>query len=146
MMVAAVKRSSPLLVAWLSGVSTVTWAARFLKPSPIAGVGQSGYPLDEVLLILSLMTAQAAILLAVLRPWSYRRSWVRALTAFIVSLFFWRVVAVFFFFHGVAETYLSVYGWWMMAMSFGTFGLFLWSALVSLPATPAEGSNDVTDA
>ena len=79
------------LVVWLIGVSAAALAG--LQPDPyLASVRASPpphpYPAETVGWVVLLISAHVLLLLAVLRPSTYRRSWGRALAASILSAAF----------------------------------------------------------
>ena len=79
------------LVAWLVGILAAALAG--LQPDPyLASVRASPpphpYPIETVGWVVLLVSAHVLLLLAVLRPGTYRRSWGRALAASILSAVF----------------------------------------------------------
>ena len=119
---------------WFIGVLAIAWTARWSDATE--------YPVANVLTFLLSMTAVLAILLAVLQPGSYVRSWGRALTACLVSACF-AFVSGFWAFHGEPPTYVYLFVLWMQALPVGLGGLFIWSALASLPLR--EGPKDAAE-
>ena len=84
------------------------------------------YPTTTVLWVTLFMATQASVLFAILRPRSYRRSWGRALVAFLVSLSFLALGIV-----GAmhAPPPWSIYLLWLLAIGAGTLFLLFWSAV-----------------
>ena len=119
---------------WFIGVVAIAWTARWSASNE--------YPVANVSILLLSMTAELAILLAVLQPGSYLRSWGRALTACLVSVCF-AFVSGLWAFHGEPPTYVSVFVLWTLALPVGLGGLFLWSALASWPLR--EGPEDTAE-
>ena len=117
---------------WFIGVVAIAWTARWS--------GSSEYPVANVSIFLLSMTGELAILLAVLQPGSYVRSWGRALAACLVSACF-AFVSGLWAFHGEPPTYVALFVLWTQALPVGLGGLFIWSALASLP----EGSEDAAE-
>jgi hypothetical protein len=139
-------RSAVLPAGWLVGVVVVVWVARWPDPGieqlrQAVGIDPDrAYPLGAVVAIVVSMTIEAGAVLAILRPTSYSRSWGRALTSFVLSLcLFYGVAILGMPWEGTLHPYQSFYAWWMRAIIIGTFALFAWSGLASLPARDPAG-------
>ena len=93
------------------------------------------YPVDGVLLFIAVATVESALVWAVLRPWSYSRSWVRALFAAILA-----IGALVFFAMGLMHSplYMFVHALWLAFGSLVLFALALWSGVAALRMSNAS--------
>ena len=107
------------MLAW-SGTLPDYWLQRSLPtgaPPP--------YPLEGVLTFSAVALGECALLLAILRPWSYCRSWGRALSASLLAL-----VLSSLWIQGVLHSppYFGVHLQWWLLVSLGLLLLTLFSA------------------
>jgi len=114
----------------LSGFATdqyLLYVRRIPEPHP--------YPVDGVLLFIAVATVESALVWAVLRPWSYSRSWVRALFAAILA-----IGALVFFAMGLMHSplYMFVHALWLAFGSLVLFALALWSGVAALRMSNAS--------
>ena len=122
------------LVAWLIGVLAAALAG--LQPDPyLASVRAPSlphpYPAETVGWVVLLISTHVLLLLAVLRPSTYRRSWGRALAASILSAAFLSL--------GVLGAMHSPPPWvayllWLVAVLAGTLLLLAYSVVAAAKA------------
>ena len=113
-------RSKILPVYWLVGVVVAALLGFLPNQAAHSDPELHVYATQTVLGVLILMTLHAGLLMAILRPATYARSWGRALLAFIVSFGF-EIMAV-------AGSMHSPPAWgalllWTLALFLGTFTL-----------------------
>jgi hypothetical protein len=121
-----------LPAAWLVGLIVV--AAAGFEPDPYLEYVRHmspphPYPTTTVLWLCLFMTLHVSLLIAVLRPASFRNSWFRALLAFVVSLAFLALGAV-----GAlhAPPPWGRYIFWVLAITIGMLALTAYSAIGSI--------------
>ncbi len=127
-----------LSLVWFAGVAIVAWTARWPDPylEHVRGIPPPHpYPLGSVLWIVLLMTLEGAVLAAILRPWSYARSWGRALVGFGVAGGFFAFGAL-----GLmhAPPYYGYYSLWMLVIAIGLLGIVTWSGVASVRGTKSN--------
>ena len=130
-------RYAPLIAAWLLGLVAVFVEGR--EPNPYLIYVRHlqppfPYPLEGVLIVGAFVTAQVVLLLAVLRPATYRRSWGRSALAVLVCIAFACYTAL-----GLmhAPPYIAAYFLWLLGMLGAVVCVFFWSALSALRAALA---------
>lgn len=107
------------MVVW-GGFMPDDWMRRHLPP----GI-EPDYPLQAVLTFCAIVLAECTLLLGVLRPASYCRSWGRALCASVLAL----ALAGFWFSAQLhAPPYYSMHLQWWLLVSLGLVLLTLFSA------------------
>src|SRR5688572_15255326 len=117
--------------AWIAGVLVAAYGSSLGNPLLI----NRGIPLNEqgrpwvALVFVAAVTIECLLVWAVLRPRTYRRSWVRALIALLVLLTFLFYVALTAM-HGPTALFFHVY--WLLAFSAGVLALFLLSVTTSI--------------
>lgn len=115
---------------WLIGISVAVWSG--FGPDPyiesVLGMFQP-YPTYALMWAVLLMSAEAALLMGVLRPASYRRSWGRALSAMCISVIF-LVYGMAMSTH--APSPIFVYIWWALLLAAASVLLVLWSVVVTV--------------
>lgn len=103
----------------LVGMALLIWAGSLpdywmLRAMPVGS--EAVYPLKPVLIFCAIVLAECSVLLAVLRPRSYSRSWGRALCACLLAIglaLFWLQGAL----H--APPYYGMHLQWWLAVSLG---------------------------
>ncbi|MDO9619238.1 MAG: hypothetical protein Q7J43_16355 [Pseudomonas sp.] len=113
----------------LAGMALVIWAGSLpdywmLRAMPVGS--EAAYPLKPVLIFCAIVLAECSMLLAMLRPRSYCRSWGRALCACLLALglaLFWLQGAL----H--APPYYGLHLQWWLAVSLGLVLLSVYSAV-----------------
>src|SRR4029450_1626818 len=86
---AGVARSWPFAAYWLAGLLILAWSGTLIHGYKLYVMNlppPHPYPRDGVLWMMAVMSVEALLFLVLIRPWSYRASWRRALIAFVVSL------------------------------------------------------------
>lgn len=114
-----------LPASWLLGILAVVHAG--FRPDPYLEYVRQippphPYPTSTVLWIAAFITIQAGIVMAILRPWSYRHSWGRATIALSISLGF-LAYAILGSMH--APPPLTVYLLWLMGFCSIMLGLLI---------------------
>jgi hypothetical protein len=127
-------RSKILPFYWLVGVVAAALLGFLPNPAARGDPALHVYATQIVLGVLVLMTLQALLLVAILRPATYARSWGRALLALIVSFGF-EIMAV-------AGAMHSPPAWgalllWTLALLLGTLTL-MWVSALGASAEPRE--------
>jgi hypothetical protein len=109
------------------GIALLIWAGSqpdywMLRAMPVGS--EAVYPLKPVLIFCAIILAECGLLLAILRPASYCRSWGRALCASVLAL----AVALFWM-QGMlhAPPYYGVHLQWWLAVSLGLVLLTVYS-------------------
>ncbi len=113
----------------LVGMALVIWAGSqpdywMLRAMPAGS--EAAYPLKPVLIFCAIVLAECSLLLAILRPASYRRSWGRALCASLLALGLALVWA-----QGLlhAPPYYGMHLQWWLVVSLGLVLLSAFSAV-----------------
>ena len=107
------------MVVW-GGFMPDYWMRRHLPPGM-----DPDYPQQSVLVFCAIILAECLLLLAVLRPTSYCRSWGRALCASVLAL----VIAAFWFSGFMhAPPYYGMHLQWWLLVNLGFLLLTLYSA------------------
>lgn len=125
-------RKYAVLVAWFLGIIAVIFSG-FQSNSYLEHVRNipppHPYPVDNVFWVILFMTLQTTLLIAVLRPASYSRSWGRALTAVVISL-------CFFAFGAIGSMHSpppwGVYLAWLLVITIAIIILSLWSLICAV--------------
>lgn len=117
-----------LVGAW---VATVLLAIRDDALDPydpsLEGTAQYGHNSEGVLgLVLPLTVVELVVALAILRPASYRASWLRAGAAFLVFAA-WSVVSLLATMH--AGGVIALHALWVMALALGCLVAMVWSLI-----------------
>ena len=111
---------------WLLAVGDMTWTYLSNPHDPtLTGTDRYGhtYP-GELARILTVAAGEIIVLLAILRPWTYRRSWGRALLAFAVLspwLLLWGAVGL----HAGPTTHAHTA--WLLLLWLGLLGAALFA-------------------
>ena len=118
----------PALV-WLAGAIYVASAGTTPDPyqALVRGLGPSPpYPVAAVTVSVVLLSAHAAIVLAIIRPRTYRHSWLRALAALAFSLAFsaWTLLSSMH-----APPHFFAFVMWQLVCSALLILLLLWSSI-----------------
>ncbi|WP_339523185.1 hypothetical protein [Pseudomonas sp. EA_35y_Pfl2_R111] len=112
----------------LAGMALVIWAGSLpyywmLRAMPVGS--EAVYPLKPVLIFCAIVLIECGLLLAILRPRSYCRSWGRALCASVLA-----VGLALFWIQGIlhAPPYYSMHLQWWLVVSLGLVLLTAYSA------------------
>jgi len=113
----------------LAGIALLIWAGSLpdywmLRAMPVGS--EAVYPLKPVLIFCAIVLAECTVLLALLRPASYCRSWGRALCASLLA-----VALALFWMQGIlhAPPYYGMHLQWWLVVSLGLVLLTAYSAL-----------------
>jgi hypothetical protein len=128
-------RAIAIPLAWFAGIAAVALAG--LKPDPYLEHVRHippphQYPAFTVLWIGIFITGQAGLVLAILRPASYRHSWGRALLGLLASVGF-LAFGIFGAMH--APRPHAMYLLWLLAFSGSMLLVFAWSAIGAARST-----------
>jgi hypothetical protein len=124
----------PLLALWLVGVVAVALAA-FIPDHAFDRLWELlstyTYPVDGVMTILIAITLEVAALVAILRPRTFRRSWIRAFAALFVAcaFLFFSIAAIM-----DAPLYALIYAKWAFVVAIMLFFLAAWTTIASVSA------------
>ena len=116
-------RSSPFAAYWLAGIALLLWSGgqpNLYRVHVMKVPLPHPYPWEGVLTFMAIASVEVLFVLFVIRPWSYRRSWPRALFAFVVSLVF--VVLFAPIMH--MPPFIGWHWLWLVVGSFALFVLF----------------------
>ncbi len=120
--------AAALIASWSIGVVAVVWSGTLPDPylQHVRGIAPPHpYAFKNVAWVTAFITAQVALMYAILRPRTFRRSWGRAACAFAMSAgFAW--FALMSAIH--APPFWIAYVWWQLA----TAALFLSLVLVAV--------------
>lgn len=124
-----------LFAAWAVGVIALVVAGR--EPDPYLQYVRHippphPYPVTGVSWAVAFLSAQCALIAAILRPSSYKQSWGRALLSLLVCASFFGYAAL-----GAmhAPPYFFVYLWWLLLAGGATLLLSIWSGIRSVRTT-----------
>jgi hypothetical protein len=87
------------------------------------------YPWKTVLILIAIMTIEAAVLLAIIRPWSYDKSWIRSVVSFFVFLSF-SFIFLFTLMH--APAHVLYHFLWLVVISIALLVCSIWSGISAL--------------
>jgi hypothetical protein len=118
-----------LAVIWIIGISCVVLLG--FRDNPYlqhVNGPQAVYPYKQVGQILFLITVQMILYWLILRPTSYRRSWGRALSAFVLSagVTLWCAMGMMH-----ASPARIAWYYWLIAVTVGMLVLTLWSLIMN---------------
>jgi hypothetical protein len=124
----------PLLALWLVGVAAVVLAA-FVPDHAFEQLAELlstyAYPFSGVMTVVIAITLEVAALVAILRPRTFHRSWIRAFIALVVAcaFLFFSVAAIM-----DAPFYALIYAKWAFVVVLILFLVAAWATIESLLA------------